>query len=146
MPIGIFHKCQSVTGSRNLAHKLGLVKSISIGQFLKAARERAGLSQQALAQEASIAATQVSRIESGQRLSPHFATIAKIADALDISLDEIAVACGLRSPSAQASLTTRRHHFARIKSDLSEISIRLEKLDLAVASVGKLVENEVRTR
>jgi transcriptional regulator with XRE-family HTH domain len=66
-----------------------------LGAALREARERAGLSQSALGQLAGLAPNMISRIESGERPNPQFATIARIAKAIGVSLDTIAADCGL---------------------------------------------------
>ncbi|WP_054958156.1 transcriptional regulator [Paenibacillus dakarensis] len=61
----------------------------SFGSYLKQLREKRGLSMNQLAQAAEISGSQISRIESGLRGIPKPQTIRKIADALDISYEEL---------------------------------------------------------
>ncbi|MBN9496286.1 MAG: cupin domain-containing protein [Alphaproteobacteria bacterium] len=58
---------------------------IEIGDVLRGLRERAGLSQRALAQKVGLSAPAISMIESG-RTSPSVGTLKRVLDGLDISL------------------------------------------------------------
>jgi len=60
-----------------------------IAQRLKALREVAGMSQQALAVSAGLSVSLVSQIERGSRVDPRMSTIAALATALGVSLDEL---------------------------------------------------------
>jgi transcriptional regulator with XRE-family HTH domain len=66
----------------------------SLGQVIKAARNRAGLSQSAVARQAKIAASVLSNIEGGKRDDLRFETVARIAQVLGLSLDTVAHECG----------------------------------------------------
>lgn len=68
----------------------------SLGEVLKAARLRARLSQSAVARQAGIDPSALSAIESGRRQDLRFETVARIAEALGVSLDTIARDCGFR--------------------------------------------------
>ena len=58
------------------------------GANLKAARERAGITQEALGHRADFHPTEVNRIERGRR-NPGLLTIVKLAEALDIPASEL---------------------------------------------------------
>jgi transcriptional regulator with XRE-family HTH domain len=62
----------------------------TFGANLRAARERAGLSQEALGHRASFHLTEVNRIERGRR-NPGLLTIVKLAKALDLPASELLV-------------------------------------------------------
>lgn len=71
-----------------------------LGNLLRKARENAGLSQAALARLAGTVSTTIHRIENGDR-SGEFTTMCRIADALDLSLDALAIEARLRKPKAR---------------------------------------------
>jgi len=60
----------------------------SLGAKIKAAREKAGLSQEALAREADISLGSMYRIEN-DKMTPTFPIVAKISEVLGISLDSL---------------------------------------------------------
>ena len=68
-----------------------------LGQWLQAARLRAGLTQQALCQKAGLSYSTLTKIERGAIKSPSIFTIQSIATALDVSLDQL---MGAPAPSA----------------------------------------------
>jgi DNA-binding XRE family transcriptional regulator len=59
-------------------------------QRIRAAREARGLSMRELADRASVDASQLGRIEKGHVRNPTFETLAKLANTLGLSLDELA--------------------------------------------------------
>ncbi len=61
---------------------------MSIGQVIRALRVERGLTQEELALEADVATSNISRIESGQRL-PTFDVLRRLADALRTSVSRI---------------------------------------------------------
>ena len=60
----------------------------SLGQRIRALRDDAGLTQEGLAGRASIGRVTLTRIEQGQQ-SPRFKTLAAIAGALDLSVNDL---------------------------------------------------------
>ena len=58
------------------------------GEALKALRKAKGLSQEELASRSGISQSEISSIESGGRKDPALTTVAKLATALDTSLDD----------------------------------------------------------
>ena len=76
----------------------------TVAQIFRAARERVGVTQSALAAEAGIAPNHLSRLESGAKETPRFDTVARVAAALGLSLDAIAVECGYRKPIAEVPI------------------------------------------
>lgn len=60
----------------------------TLGANLKAARERAGLTQEALGHRADFHPTEVNRIERGRR-NPGLLTIVKLAKALDVPAGDL---------------------------------------------------------
>jgi transcriptional regulator with XRE-family HTH domain len=92
-----------------------------VGEALKAARERAGLTQNTLARRVGMTAAQVSQVESGRRVDPQFSTVARLAKAVGISLDEIAALSGFpgyepsninRNAPETSCATTEKHLLA----------------------------------
>jgi transcriptional regulator with XRE-family HTH domain len=65
-----------------------------IGKVLQEARLEINLSLGVVAKQASMTPSQLSRIESGKSASPEFITVARVAAALNLSLDTIAVRSG----------------------------------------------------
>jgi transcriptional regulator with XRE-family HTH domain len=62
---------------------------MQIGEHVRAARKRAGLSQEALARQADMSVSAITTIELGTRADPHYSSLRKIADALDVSVAEL---------------------------------------------------------
>jgi transcriptional regulator with XRE-family HTH domain len=105
----------------------------NIGKGLKAARERSGLTQNALARRARMTASQVSQVESGKRVDPQFSTVARLAVALGVSLDEIAALGGFEvAPGRQVSI--RRDPLAEVETTLMSIQRSLGALERKVTS------------
>jgi transcriptional regulator with XRE-family HTH domain len=93
------------------------VAAIGIGAALRRIRERMQVSLVSIARRAEISDAMLSRIERGERHSPHFTTVAKIALALGVSLDEIAHEAGIAvaihrrtTPKAAAMEIRRAEH------------------------------------
>jgi transcriptional regulator with XRE-family HTH domain len=61
---------------------------VLFGRNLRSARERSRLSQAALGRQAGISASEVSRLEAGER-EPRLSTILRLSEALDIGGDEL---------------------------------------------------------
>ena len=60
-----------------------------IAKILKELRKKAGWSQQKLAEKASLSYNTITKIEQGAATMPTIQTMIKIADALNITLDEL---------------------------------------------------------
>jgi transcriptional regulator with XRE-family HTH domain len=60
-----------------------------IGENIKKARKKKGLSQDKLTKLADITLTTLTKIETGINRNPTIKTLQKIAKALDISIDEL---------------------------------------------------------
>jgi transcriptional regulator with XRE-family HTH domain len=74
-----------------------LQERLPIASRLKVLRENAGMSQQSLAVSAGLSVSLVSQIERGSRADPRMSTIAALATALGVSLDELV---GRKQPSS----------------------------------------------
>lgn len=59
------------------------------GHVIRYHRTRLHMSQQRLAEKAGLSLGQISRIESGKIESPRFATIEKLAEALNVEEDDL---------------------------------------------------------
>lgn len=67
---------------------------MSLGQAVRAMRQEAGLSQKELAEAAGIDQSYLSMIESDQRRNPGTRIMARLAQALRVSMDELAARAG----------------------------------------------------
>jgi transcriptional regulator with XRE-family HTH domain len=61
----------------------------SLGRRVKQLREAAGLSQQALAAAAGVSISAVTQLEQGSKGDPRISTVAALAAALDVTVDEL---------------------------------------------------------
>jgi transcriptional regulator with XRE-family HTH domain len=66
-----------------------------LGRTLRDARIKRGLSLRDLERVTGIAVSQLSRMELGTRKNPSFATIARVAAALGVSLDVLSASAGI---------------------------------------------------
>lgn len=108
--------------------------SVGIGGALRRIRERMDVSLTAVARRAGVSDAMLSRIERGERLSPHFTTVAKIALVLGVSLDEIAHEAGIAvaihrksSPIAAAAEIRRGEHLEAAMRYLDRAKDRIAK-------------------
>lgn len=62
----------------------------ALGKNLRQARERAGLTQEAVAERSGVHPTEVSRIETGKR-DPRIATVEALAEAVGVSVSDLLV-------------------------------------------------------
>ncbi|MBV9577965.1 MAG: AAA family ATPase, partial [Chloroflexi bacterium] len=75
-----------------------------LGSALRRWRQRAGLSQAALAERASVSAAAIAALEQGQRRQPYPHTLRQLAAALELDATEEAALCNLATPQ-RATLT-----------------------------------------
>ena len=68
---------------------VGVVDEKTLGKQLQRARQRAGLTQQAMCQHAGLSYSTLAKIERGAIKAPSIFTIKQIADVLEMSLDEL---------------------------------------------------------
>lgn len=93
------------------------------GEYLKAFRERAGISQEALAEEAEISSAYVSQMESGQRNPPSPSILRHMAGPLGIPYPVLLYAAGyLRDEELQALIL-------RILDELFQYGSGRDRLD-----------------
>ena len=67
---------------------------MTLGQAIRAIREQVGLSQKELADAVGIDQSYMSMIESGQRCNPGTRIMARLAQALQVSIDDLAARAG----------------------------------------------------
>jgi transcriptional regulator with XRE-family HTH domain len=122
------------TGRRGLVPKsFGVARSL--GEVLKAHRLRTRLSQSAVARRAGLDASVLSNIESGNRESLRFETVAKLAEVLGVSLDAIAAECGFRFKA-----TTR----SSIGTDIAQLAELLRIADTRFQSGAERISEALR--
>lgn len=73
----------------------------TLGSRIRRARERRGWSLQNLADASGIGKSVLSRLETGDREDPKISLVAEVAQALEVSLDELVLG---RAPKATQSL------------------------------------------
>lgn len=79
---------------------------VSFGEQLRALRERAGMTQETLAERAGLSRDAISALERGRRSRPHPPTLAAISDALELSLHDRATLRRLAQPSRLPTLNS----------------------------------------
>jgi transcriptional regulator with XRE-family HTH domain len=120
-----------------------MVMRVSIlGTTIRKAREAKNLTQDDLAQRAGVKASQISRLETGDRTDPYFSTMVGIAKALGLSLDRLA---GIGLPGDTAAtppigLQGLIEESARKVPDLEKSLARVEK------TLAKLLKRDLQRR
>lgn len=102
-------------------------KAVAVGQVLKDARERSGISQVRLSELSGVPQWELSRLEGQQRQSVRFETVARLAAGLDISLDEIARECGFGSASGTGA-AARRSALPKVAAEAREMRRQIQGL------------------
>lgn len=64
-------------------------REFTIGENIKKYRQKLGISQDVLSKRANLAFHTIAKIEAGSTPDPRIETVKKIADALDVSLDDL---------------------------------------------------------
>lgn len=114
-----------------------------LGQVLRQARERVGLSQSALARAISGTQAQISRLEGGQREVTRFDTIARIAEVTGASLDHLAYECGYiskPSPARRSPSAGLTRALTRIKKASKSAESASRDLEDAMADLESLAK------
>jgi len=106
----------------------------TLGGIFLEARRRSGLTIREISKASGLTSSQISQLETGKRPEPGFKTVAKLAKALRISMDDIAAEMGLLDlgddrktlePSARAHLALLRE-LQLAKADAAKLLARLE--------------------
>lgn len=92
----------------------------TLAQYLKNAREQAGLSQRQLAARVGLHHSYLARLESGEHDSPSAELLQRIADELEISSTDLLVFIGVKPPDGLPELEP----YLRAKYHLDEAAIR----------------------
>lgn len=106
--------------------------------ILRRKREELGLTQSGLAELCGLAPNYVARLEGGDKSHPRFETIAGIASALGLSLDELAVQCGYRCDSALSG--SEASAALALVAPLESLIARLDEASNEAATVVKALE------
>jgi transcriptional regulator with XRE-family HTH domain len=101
--------------------RTGDILAWSIGQKIRAARERKDWRQEDLAKESGIARANIARLESG-RHAAHLSTLRRVAHALDLGLDSL-----LKLPEPVSPRESRKLAEAR----LADWAVQLDQEDRA---------------
>jgi transcriptional regulator with XRE-family HTH domain len=104
----------------------------AIGQVLQAAREQMKMSQGGLSEATGMPQAVISRVEGGQREAPRFETVARMAAGLQISLDEVAAACGLGASKPRK---------VRPKSNMPAVAAEARAIQRELRALQRRVEN-----
>ncbi len=105
-----------------------------IGPILRALREETGMTQTALAKRLKITPQALSRVESGTSEDIRWSTVARIAEILDISLDDLATESGYRK---RRSTPRPPSEEVRVEVCLDAIERDLERLREHIASLRR---------
>jgi len=110
----------------------------ALGDVIREFRERANVSQTALARAAGVDPAILSRIEAGSRTSMQIATLCRIAEALEVSLDELAGAAGLMRSKPKGSPTVGGR--LRGNEDLSNVQRLLKRASDQIEALKRAPE------
>jgi transcriptional regulator with XRE-family HTH domain len=108
-----------------------------LGRFIRTERRKAGLTQTELARKAGIAPNHLSRLESGEKIDPRFATVASLAAALGVSLHTLAIRPrrrGSTSNSASAGTAHLREVVRNLQLAVSAAERQLKRILNSLAS------------
>lgn len=105
----------------------------SLGDVLRALRGSAGITRQALAKAAGIDPAALARIETQSGAGIPFATLCRLADALDVSLDDLAGAAGLRRNKREKERAIDGHARLKARAQRARELLRRSLLELEQA-------------
>jgi transcriptional regulator with XRE-family HTH domain len=92
----------------------------TLAEYLRAERERAGISQRQLASRVGIHNSYLARLENGETAHPSADLLQRIADMLEISSTDLLAFIGVKPPEGLPELAP----YLRAKYHLSDESIR----------------------
>ena len=96
-----------------------------LGRTIRVERQRAELTQSELARKAGIAPNHLSRLESGEKIDPRFATMIRLAKVLGVSLDTFANGIARRISSRKSTDANA----AQIRTDLDDAKLAISAVD-----------------
>ena len=79
-------------------------RQLTLGNYLRAAREQAGVSQRQLASRVGIHNSYLARLESGENDSPAAELLQRIADVLEVSSTDLMAFIGVKPPDGMHEL------------------------------------------
>ncbi len=102
-----------------------------LGEVIRDLRERAKISQSTLSREAGLSPTILSRLEAGERSGIQFESLCRIAQALETSLDEIAIEAGLLPAKGRTrgKPSSRLHYNEDVRQVQGLLARATEKLE-----------------
>ena len=115
----------------------------SLGNAIRDARERAGMTQAELADALGVTQNLVGRLEAGGRNDPRTSTLVRLCKTLGTSLDELVGAAGLLPDAAARS---GRDSAVPLLRRIREARKALSDLDVALAEMDELVRERPARR
>jgi len=114
---------------------------MSLGENLKQARERKGVSQAKLAETTDLSVYTISRIECGATVRPQRETVEVLASALDVSVDDLLADNGRpervvdrrRRPRVAVGPLTFGPWKLSVSEDMSELHVQVSGLNFSIA-------------
>lgn len=97
---------------------------MNIGEFLRSLREKNNLTLKELADKSGVGPSTISDIETGTSTNPRMGTLKKLADALDISVNDFFNESKNSSSSVSKELTSK--DYKDISKDLNTIMAKLD--------------------
>jgi transcriptional regulator with XRE-family HTH domain len=124
--------------AKAVASKRSRGRKPSVGKLIRDLRMQVGISGLALATSASVDPAVLTRLETQARSGVQFATVCRLAEALGVSVEELAVASGLKSGPAKRIKPSSLVAFEVATKQLSKTLIRgAATLDDLNAKAGK---------
>lgn len=100
----------------------------TLGEYLRRAREQAGLSTRQLAAEANTTSSNISRIETGETATPTPELLKRIADALDLDLAVLLEYRGISLPKTASLDTYLRAEYSLPDDAIAEAEAAIEQI------------------
>ena len=93
---------------------------MSQADLIRVARIRAGLTQQELAERIGTTQQYIPKLEKGHQTAGKLETVQRLADALDLTVDQLYLAAGKVAPDIIAWLATRPYTVAELRRHMQE--------------------------
>jgi transcriptional regulator with XRE-family HTH domain len=97
-----------------------MAEPATLGEYLRVAREQAGISQRQLANRVGIHNSYLARLESGENTSPAAELLQRIADVLEVSSTDLLAFIGVKPAEGLPELAP----YLRAKYHLDETEVR----------------------